>query len=166
MDFQRFVTEQFESNNRIFLRALENTPEAHFHRAPRGGGHSCAWHALHIAEWTRLLLPAGLEDFDGSARFAYLGWEDATFAKAVFGEPEVRDDAPKNVILEHLAAELERGTRLVAEADAARLTNDAKLKTPMGERGVLTLLTIQVRHVPYHTGQARVSAVQLAREDA
>jgi hypothetical protein len=163
-DLQAFLVEQLGAQNRTFLKALEAVPEALFSREPAAGGHSAAWHALHVADWNRALLPDGLRDLPDEARFAYLGWEESEFARAAYGEPEVRDTDPKARVLEHVANELERGVRAVAGLEPGRLTNEARLRTVTGERGVLACVAAQLRHVPYHYGQVKLASMQLARE--
>jgi DinB superfamily len=111
VDAASFIAEQLGRNNKIFLKTLEDFPEGLFHTDLPAGGHSVAWHALHIADWTRILVPAKLEDVSSELRFAYLGWEDAAFAQPVLGDSPAMHVNSKADILEYVKSELERATR-------------------------------------------------------
>ena len=153
------IAEQLSRSAKIFLKSLEEFPEAHFFSDLPAGGHSVAWHALHIADWTRILVPAKLESTDSSLRFSYLGWEDAEFSAKVKGSSPTNLDDGKAAILEYLKSELERGVQEVQGANPGQL--EAKIVVPMGERVVRALLLTQVGHVPYHYGQVKLNARQL-----
>lgn len=161
MDGKTVLIDQLTNHSKAFLKGLEGVPEELFGLDPPAGGHSVAWHALHIADWQRVLIPPGLTGVDLNARFAYLGWEDRDWSKAVLGPSPSAHTDPKARILEYLTSELECGPREILNATDAQL--QAKVLTPMGERVVWTMLTSQVRHIAYHWGQAMMTNAQLSR---
>jgi DinB superfamily len=153
------IAEQLSRAAKTFLKAMDEFPEQSFFTNLPAGGHSTAWHALHIADWTRILVPAKLESTDSSLRFAYLGWEDAEFSARVKGSSPANLDDGKPAILEYLKSELERSVKDVQSANGVQL--EAKIVVPMGERVVRVLLLTQIGHVPYHYGQVKLNAKQL-----
>jgi uncharacterized damage-inducible protein DinB len=155
------LVDQMTRGSKAFLKALDEFPEDHFQIEPTAGGHSAAWHALHVADWTRVLVPAKLENLEANARFTYLGWESADFAKNVFGDSPAMHTDSKARILEYLRGELERAGSDVQNATEAQL--EAKIIVPMGERKILANIQGQIQHVPYHYGQVRLTAKQWGR---
>ncbi len=160
MDGKTVLLEQLKNHSQAFLKGLEGVPDELFSLEPPAGGHSVAWHALHIADWQRIMIPPGLESVDPDARFAYLGWEDRDWSKAVLGPSPAAHTDPKARILEYLSLEFERGQTDILNASDAQL--QARITTPMGERAIQTMLTGQVRHIAYHWGQAMLVRSQLA----
>ncbi len=161
MDAQTFAANQLENHVKSFLKALFDTSEEHFFTDPPAGGHSVAWHALHTADWNRVLVSPKLEGVKITERFAYLGWEDKPWAIAVSGASPVSLTDSKAKILEFVTAEFERGVQDVRDASPAQL--EAKVPTPTGEREVMGMIIGQIRHVAYHWGQAKMVAMQLAK---
>ncbi len=161
MDVKTLLAEQLQNHNKAFLKGLTDTPEELFVITPPAGGHSVAWHALHIADWQRILISPGLNGVQAAETFAYLGWEESDFARSVFGASPASESDPKDRILEHLRSELERGVRDVMAANDEEL--HAKVQTPMGERVVLSMIQTQIRHIPYHWGQVMMTKLQLSR---
>ncbi len=161
MNAQTFAANQLENHAKSFLKALTDTPEEHFFSDPPAGGHSVAWHALHTADWNRVLVSPGLEGVGIDTRFAYLGWEDKPWQLAVFGISPVSITDGKAKILEFVTAEFERGVQTVRDAKPAQL--EAKVPTPTGEREVMSMIVGQIRHIAYHWGQAKMVAMQLAK---
>ena len=160
MDAKTVLVESMTRGAKVFLKSLEEMPENVFHTALPHGGNSAAWHAMHIADWAQILVPAKLQSVDSSLRFGYLGWEDADFAKAVYGLGNVTAQSSKAEIIAHLKTQLERAATDLAAADDAIL--ESSLTTPMGERKVLAIVLTHVGHVPYHYGQVKMNAKQLA----
>jgi hypothetical protein len=159
MSEQSLLAEQLGRVAKVFLKALEEFPDAHFHSDLPAGGHSAAWHALHVADWTRILVPVNLEHVDSSLRFGYLGWESAPFAQAIHGSSPANLTDAKAAILGYLKGELERAVGTVEASSPAQF--EAKILTPMGERIVRSQLMVQIGHVPYHYGQVKLNAKQL-----
>jgi hypothetical protein len=161
MDAQTFAANQLENHAKSFLKTCYETPEAHFHTDPPAGGHSVAWHALHTADWNRVLVSPKLAGVAPETRFAYLGWEDKPWALAVFGTGPASLSDSKAKILEFVSAEFERGVQDIRNASAVQL--EQKVPTPTGEREVMGMIIGQIRHVAYHWGQAKMVAMQLAK---
>ncbi len=161
MDGKTVLMDQLTNHSKAFLKGLDGVPDELFSLEPPAGGHSVVWHALHIADWQRIMVSPGLEGVKPSATFAYLGWEDRDWTKAVLGLSPAKHTDPKARILEYLRFELERGSRDILNATEAQL--HANVSTPMGERAVWTMLTGQVRHIAYHWGQAMMTNSQLSR---
>jgi hypothetical protein len=161
MDAQTFAANQLENHAKSFLKTLFETPEEHFFSDPPAGGHSVAWHALHTADWNRVLVSIKLEGVKATERFAYLGWEDKPWQLAVFGESPVSLTDSKAKILEFVTQEFERGVQAVRDANPSQL--EAKVPTPTGEREVMSMIVGQIRHIAYHWGQAKMVALQLAK---
>jgi hypothetical protein len=161
MDAQTFAANQLENHAKSFLKALNETPEEHFFTDPPAGGHSVAWHALHTADWNRVLISPKLVGVLPETRFAYLGWEDKPWQMAVFGTGLISISDSKAKILEFVTAEFERGVQEVRDANPAQL--EAKVPTPTGEREVMSMIVGQIRHIAYHWGQAKMVAMQLAK---
>ncbi len=159
MDAKTVLVEQMTRATKVFLKTLEEFPEEKFHTDLPSGGNSAAWHALHLADWSQILVPAKLEHVDSSLKFAYLGWEEADFAKAVYGLGAVTVKSSKAEIIAHTKQMLERAAADLAAADAALLENS--VQTPMGERKLLAIIITHVAHVPYHYGQVKLNARQL-----
>jgi uncharacterized damage-inducible protein DinB len=159
MDAKTVLVEQMTRVSKVFLKTLEEFPEEQFHTDLPSGGNSVAWHALHIADWSNILVPAKLENVDTTLKFAYLGWEEADFAKAVHGLGTVNLKSSKAEIIAHTKQHLERAATDLLEADATRL--EGSVLTPMGERKLLAIIMTHVAHVPYHYGQIKLNTKQL-----
>ena len=153
------IAEQMARANKMFLKGLEEFPETTFFTDLPSGGHSAAWHALHIADWTQILVPASFDSTPQGLRLGHLGWEDAAWIADATGPSPIGVTDTKDAILEYLRRELERGVETVKTGAADRL--EVRITTPMGERVVRTLLLTQVGHVPYHYGQIKMNAKQL-----
>ncbi len=159
MDAKTLLVEQMTRTSKVFLKTLEEFPEEKFFADLPSGGNSVAWNALHLADWAQILVPAKLESVDTALKFAYLGWEEADFAKAVYGLGSVSLNSSKAEIIAHTKLHFDRAAADLAAADAARL--EASVQTPMGERKLLAIIMTHVAHVPYHYGQIKLSGKQL-----
>jgi uncharacterized damage-inducible protein DinB len=153
------LLEQMNRNAKVFLKALEDFPEEKFFQDLPAGGNSVAWHALHIADWVQILVPEKLQSVQPELRFAYLGWEEAEFAKNVFGLGVITLENSKADILAHLKAHLDRASQDVSAASPENFENTVVV--PMGERKILPMLLTHIAHVPYHYGQVKLNAKQL-----
>lgn len=155
------LLENFRTEASAFVKALEAVPEERFAAAPAGGGHSPAWHALHIAEWTRMLL-SDLGGEPARGPFAFLGWENAEWTKSLFGEGEAREDEGKPTVLFIVNRTFTQIAIDLGNLTEANFEPDAKLRTPLGERPLVTTVLGSVRHMAYHRGQIKL----VARQDA
>ena len=151
-----FLVQQYETELKAFTSALEAVPEDVFGKAPHDGGHSVAWHALHIAEWSRLLV---LQDF--TASYAHLGWEDRDWTKQLAGATRVREEAGKTAVLVEAQAVFSRVLEDLRDFSDEALAGSSR--TPFGERPLLGTLGTQLRHTAYHRGQIKLAALQLGR---
>lgn len=143
-----YLAEQFRSELDLFRAALEQAPGDAFH-TPRLG-HSPAWHALHIAEWLRLMV---LDD--RTPNYHHLGWEDNARVQALGTQPApVRETDPREQIL---AALEQTGAQVVAWLEQAGDTAlDGEVfsaATPGGTRPRRLAFGMQLRHIGYHRGQ-------------
>lgn len=143
-----YLAEQFRSELELFRAALEQAPGDAFH-TPRLG-HSPAWHALHVAEWMRLMI---LDD--RTPNYHHLGWEDNTRVQALGTQPApVRESDPREQIL---AALEQTGAQVVAwleQAGDTALNGEVfSAATPGGTRPRRLALGLQLRHIGYHRGQ-------------
>jgi uncharacterized damage-inducible protein DinB len=161
VEAQTLLIDQLTNIGKAFLKGLDGVPDELFSLEPSAGGHSVAWHALHVADWQRIMISPGLEGVKPETTFGYLGWEDRDWTKAVLGASPAAHTDPKARILEYVTSEIERGPRDILNATDEQL--QAKIMTPMGERAVWTMLTGQGRHIAYHWGQAMMTSSQLSR---
>ncbi|MFW8626480.1 DinB family protein [Deinococcus sp. ME38] len=143
-----FLAEQFRSELEMFRAALDGAQGDEFHTSRLG--HSPAWHALHVAEWMRLMI---LDD--RTPNYHHLGWEDNARVQALGTQPApVRESDPREQIL---AALIETGAQVVAwleQADNTTLDGEVfSAATPSGTRPRRLALGMQLRHVGYHRGQ-------------
>ncbi|AFZ66294.1 DinB family protein [Deinococcus peraridilitoris] len=153
---QDFLVQQFETETKAFVSALEAVPEDLFAHAPQGGGHSVAWHALHIAEWTRVLV---LQDF--TASYGHLGWEDKEWTQKLQGPTRVTEQGGKTAVLVEVQAVFAEALRELRSLSDGALAGSAV--TPFGERPLLPSLGGQLRHTAYHRGQIKLTALQLGK---
>ncbi|PYE55924.1 DinB family protein [Deinococcus yavapaiensis] len=152
------LLEQFKTEATAFVKALDGIDDEVFETAPSGGGHSPAWHALHIAEWTRLLL-SDLAGEPAGGTFGFLGWEDQAWVKKLTGPTEATEQDGKPIVMYVLNRTFSQiGVALSALA-SDRFTPDAKLRTPIGERPLIASVTGTVRHIAYHRGQVKIGQV-------
>lgn len=163
MDVQAYLAEMFETEGKALMATLGRVPDERFSSEPPSGGHSAAWHALHIADWHRIFVSPGLTGVSPDERFAYLGWEDRDFAQAVAGPAEVNETDPRERVVAHLEAAFAAGLENIRSAPAERFTAGPTMETPLGPRTVLGGLSTQVRHIGYHRGQVSLTVLQLSR---
>lgn len=154
------LAENLSAEGDAYLGALEAVPEDLFGVTPPVGGHSPAWHALHIQDWTRLLL-SDLGGTPASGPFAYLGWEDAEWARQLSGPAELGEADGQAAILAALRATFERAVHDTRQRAAEDFTPDARLRTPRGERPLIPTLLAAARHIAYHRGQVKLATLQL-----
>ncbi|MBB6097357.1 putative damage-inducible protein DinB [Deinobacterium chartae] len=161
---QDFLLEAFRSEYTAFRKALEGVPAELFAAEPTLGGHSPAWHALHIADWTRLFITPGLGDAPEGQTYAYLGWENSEFAQKLLGPSPAAEHDGKDAILAALDTQVAQALTTLEAADTQRFAREASARYPMGPRAVLAGLSTQLRHIAYHRGQVRQTLLQLTKE--
>lgn len=150
-DLTAFLTDQYEAELQAFRASLDSVPEEQFGVATLS--HAPAWHALHIADWLRLVV---LDD--RTPNYHHLGWEDVAGVQKLGAQPAVlNEDAGKVAVLARLD---EVGARAVAylrgmtEDDLKGMTFSPS--APTGERPRLLALGMHLRHVGYHRGQVQL----------
>ena len=150
-DLSSFLAEQYDAELTAFRTSLEGIPEEAFARSTLG--HAPAWHALHIADWLRLVV---LDD--RTPNYHHLGWEDLERVRQLGTQPAVlNEDAGKAAVLARLD---EIGTQALAylrgmtEDDLKGVTFSPS--APTGERPRLLALGLHLRHVGYHRGQVQL----------
>lgn len=150
-DLTTFLAEQYEAELTAFRTSLDEVPEEAFGAATLS--HAPAWHALHIADWLRLVV---LDD--RTPNYHHLGWESVEGVRNLGLQPApMNEDAGKAAVLARLD---EVGTQAVAYL---RGMTDDDLKgvtfspsAPTGERPRLLALGMHLRHVGYHRGQVQL----------
>ncbi|WP_216329100.1 DinB family protein [Deinococcus aestuarii] len=152
MSIKTFLLQQFETEHQVFLMALQEIPEERFSLRSPCGGHSAAWIALHILDWTRLYLP---EEQGGGpkAKYAYLGWENEPWTQALQGETAVNEASPQGLVLTALEAALAQSREGYSRLPEQAFAPEYRMQTPFGERALSDLLARQLRHIAYHRGQ-------------
>ncbi|WP_198170495.1 DinB family protein [Deinococcus arboris] len=160
MSIKAFLLQQFETEHQAFVQALKGIPEEQFSRASPCGGHSAAWMALHILDWTRLYLP---EEQGGGpkATYAYLGWENEPWTQALKGEAAMSEATSQETILAALEAALAQAREGYARIPEQGFAPEYQIQTPFGERVLSDSLARQLRHIAYHRGQAVLLQRQL-----
>lgn len=153
---QDFLVQQFETETKGFISALEAVPEDLFAHAPHDGGHRVAWHALHIAEWTRILV---LQDL--TASYGHLGWEDKEWAQKLQGPTRVTEQGGRTAVLVEVQAVFTEALRELRTLSVEALAGSAV--TPYDERPLFSNLGTQLRHIAYHRGQVKLAALQLGK---
>ncbi|WP_221090310.1 DinB family protein [Deinococcus aquaedulcis] len=155
------MTQLLAAECSAFLAALRACPAALFHGQPRTG-HSAAWHALHVMDWTRATVQAGLGDIDPQRTYGYLGLEDRDWIKAVTGPTRAtaQDSAP--TIIGAVADVFAGAQDALHTAPADRLTPKATFMALGKQRGVLDSLSYHVRHIAYHRGQIALVVRELS----
>ena len=150
-DLTTFLADQYEAELIAFRASLDSVPEEQFTVVTLS--HAPAWHALHIADWLRLVV---LDD--RTPNYHHLGWEDVAGVQKLGAQPAVlNEEAGKAAVLARLD---EVGARTVAylrgmtEDDLKGMTFSPS--APTGERPRLLALGMHLRHVGYHRGQVQL----------
>lgn len=150
-DLTLFLAEQYEAELKLFRTSLDEIPEEAFDTATLS--HAPAWHALHVADWLRLVVLN-----DRTPDYHHLGWETVEGIRKLALQPApMNEDAGKAAVLARLD---EIGTRAVAylhgmsEGDLSGMTFSPS--APSGERPRLLALGMHLRHVGYHRGQVQL----------
>ncbi|GAA5436743.1 DinB family protein [Deinococcus aquaticus] len=143
-----FLAEQFRSELEMFRAALDSAQGDAFHTSRLG--HSPAWHALHVAEWMRLMI---LDD--RTPNYHHLGWEDNARVQALGTQPApFTETDPCEQIM---AALDDTGAQVIAwleQADDSALDGEVfSAATPGGTRPRRAAMGMQLRHIGYHRGQ-------------
>ncbi|MBZ9752047.1 DinB family protein [Deinococcus sp. HMF7604] len=134
-----------------FMAALGNCPAQQFNTALTG--HSPAWHALHIMDWTRATIQPGLSGLNPSHTLSYLGFEQASWVQAVYGPSLASEPDTSATILNALHSVFDAAPNALHHAPAERFSDEASQPALKKPRGVVDSLSYHLRHTAYHRGQ-------------
>lgn len=151
-ELRDFLAGALDAEFTAFLASLHRVPAAQFSQ-PSAHGHSAAWHALHITDWTRATIRPGLGDPPPALTYNHLGSEAEAWAQAVTGPTIAHEDDPKDTVLLAVSAVLREAVSTVRAAPAQRFTPAATLQVLHKTRSVRGSLTYHLRHTAYHRGQ-------------
>ncbi|KQR15711.1 DinB family protein [Deinococcus sp. Leaf326] len=153
MDVLRdFLADALDAEFTVFLAALDRVPAAQFSQ-PAYTAHSAAWHALHIADWTRATIRPGLSDAAPALTYGYLGSEAEAWAQAVTGPIVAHETDPRDTVPTAVAAVFRGAVRAVRDAPPERFDPDATFQVLHRLRPVRGSLSSHLRHTAYHRGQ-------------
>lgn len=151
-ELRDFLVGALDAEFTAFLTALDRVPAAQF-SSPTHHGHSAAWHALHITDWTRATIRPGLINPAPALTYGYLGFETEAWAQAVIGPTAAHEDDPKDTVLLAVSSVLREAVPTIRAAPAERFTPDAGFQVLHKTRSVRGSLTYHLRHTAYHRGQ-------------
>lgn len=152
---QSFIASGLEAEFGAFLTQLETCAPEQFGAQP-GQGHSVAWHALHVMDWTRCVIQPGLQGVNLALTYGYLGFEQEAWTQAVYGPTLAHEQNGKEEILAALRGVFGEALAAVQTAPAERFSTTALWTTLKKPRPVLDGLTYHLRHVAYHRGQVQM----------
>lgn len=146
------IVDTLNAEFKAFLEVLDECPQERFSVQPRLG-HSVAWHALHIMDWTRCVIQPGLSGVNSAFTYGYLGFEDVAWAQAVTGPTLAHEQDDKDVVMAAVESVLQGAVKAVQTAPRERFTEDAVFAALNRPRPVLESLMYHTRHTAYHRGQ-------------
>lgn len=168
-EVQSLIATTMQAEFKAFLEQLEASPAEAFSTQPAQGhsayGHSVAWHALHIMDWTRCVIQPGLNGVNPALTYGYLGFEQEPWAQAVHGPTLAHEQDGKEKILMALDTVFAEALSAVQHAPAERFSTDALWTTLKKPKPVLDGLMYHIRHVAYHRGQVQMVTAGLKREE-
>lgn len=151
-ELRDFLAGALDTEFSAFLEALDRVPAAQFSRRC-AHGHSAAWHALHITDWTRATIRPGLGDPAPTLTYGSLGSEAKAWAQAVTGPTVAHESDPRDAVRAAVAATLREAVQTVRDAPPERFDPAATLQVLHKTRSVRGSLTYHLRHTAYHRGQ-------------
>ena len=137
-----------------FQEVLRECPERMFAQQPKWG-HSVAWHALHIMDWTRCMIQPGLLGVNPALTYGYLGFETEEWAKAVGGPTLAHEQDSPEMIRNSLQLVFGEALDALEDAPQERFTDQASWTTLKKPKPVLAGLLYHLSHTAYHRGQIR-----------
>lgn len=149
---QAWIGGALEAEFGAFQAAVHRCPDAQMSVQPPVG-HSVAWHALHIMDWTRCMIQWDLPGVDPKLTYGYLGFEDEDWAKAVTGPTLADEHDPAERIRTVLDMVFDEALDAIRHAPLERFRPDAMWTTLKQPRPVLDGLMYHLRHIAYHRGQ-------------
>lgn len=157
---QPFIASALEAEFGAFLAQLEPCAPELFRSQP-AQGHSVAWHALHVMDWTRCVIQPGLQGVNPALTYGYLGFEQEAWAQAVYGPTLAHEHEGKEKILAALRSVFGEALAAVRTAPAERFSTTALWTTLKKPRPVLDGLAYHLRHVAYHRGQVQTVVARM-----
>ena len=139
---------------RAFEEALQSCPAKRFAERP-SYGHTAAWHALHVMDWTRCMIQPGLNGVNPDLTYSFLGFENQPWAQAATGPTLAQEQDGKDVILVAVQNTFAEALAAIRDAPDERFSSDAVWKAINKPRPVLESLMYHVTHTAYHRGQTR-----------
>ena len=157
-EVQTLISATMKAEFDAFLEQLDACPAQMFN-TQTGKGHSVAWHALHIMDWTRCVIQPGLNGVNPTLTYAYLGFEQEPWAQAVYGPTLAHEQDSKEKIISVLRDTVfDETLNAVQNAPAERFTETATFNAIKKPRPELESLTYHIRHTAYHRGQVQMVA--------
>ncbi|CAM3320638.1 DinB family protein [Deinococcus saxicola] len=155
-DARALILYSLDTEFQAFQAVLRECPEKMFGQRP-SWGHSVAWHALHIMDWTRCIIQPGLLGINPALTYGYLGFEQEIWAKAVTGPTLAQEQDGKQPILAAVEDVFEQALKDIRHAPAERFSSQAMFAAIKKPRPVLESLLYHVTHTAYHRGQVILS---------
>ena len=137
-----------------FEASLQSCPAEGFAERP-SYGHTVAWHALHVMDWTRCMIQPGLTGVNPALTYGYLGFESEPWAQAVSGPTLASEKDNKDIILAAVQYTFAEALTALHGAPDERFDSDAIWTAIKKPRPVLESLMYHVAHTAYHRGQVR-----------
>ena len=148
------VTDALAAEFQAFEALLQICPAEYFAERP-SYGHTVAWHALHVMDWTRCMIQPGLGDINPALTYGYLGFENEPWAQAVTGPTLAQEQDGKDAILNALQSTFSEALAALRGAPDERFSSDAVWTAIKKPRPVVGSLMYHVTHMAYHRGQVR-----------
>lgn len=149
------IVQTMQGEFEAFLEQLEKCPAELFNVKP-SVGHSVAWHALHIMDWTRCMIHWDLKGVNPALTYAYLGFEQEPWVQKVYGPTLAQEQDSKEKIISKLSdVVFDEAIDALNHAPQERFKPEAMWTTLKQPRPVLSSLTYHIRHVAYHRGQVQ-----------
>lgn len=153
-DARALILYSLKAEFQAFQEVLRECPEKMFGQRP-SWGHSAAWHALHVMDWTRCIIQPGLLGVNPALTYGYLGFEQEDWARAVTGPTLAQEQDGKEAVLAVVQAVFEQALEDILNAPAERFSPQATFEAIKKPRPVLESLLYHATHMAYHRGQAR-----------
>lgn len=158
---QSLIAYVLDAEFKVFLKTLNKCPREQFDEQP-SLGHSVAWHALHMMDWTRCIIQPELRGLNRALTYSYLGFENLAWAQAVTGPTLAYEQDGKDAVVASVEKVFRDAVEAVQSAPTERFTENAMFAALEKPRPVLESLTYHVRHTAYHRGQLVLTLKGLA----
>ena len=160
-EIRRLIGHSLKGEFEAFQEALDQCPERLLSQSP-ASGHSVAWHALHIMDWTRCMIQPGLLGVNPALRYGHLGFETEAWARAVTGPTLAHEQGNADEIKVAVRITFEVALETIWHAPQERFAAEAMWTTLKRPRPVVDGLLYHLIHTAYHRGQIRQVVNELA----